>query len=95
MKRMRLAMFVAAVALGSSSLAAQQPTSTTKKATAQHDSLKSVKKTIKTNKAARKTAKAKGDTATARKLKNQLKTEKKTKTALKAETGKAAPAKKP
>ncbi len=95
MKRIHLVMFVGAVALGSSSLAAQQPSATTKKATAQHDSLKSVKKTIKSDKAARKTAKAKGDTATARKLKNQLKAEKKTKTALKSETGKTPPPKKP
>jgi hypothetical protein len=93
MKRMQLAVVVASIALGSASLAAQQPAA--KKATPQHDSLKTVKKTIKADKAARKTAKAKGDTATARKLKAQLKSEKKTKAALKAETGKAAPTKKP
>jgi hypothetical protein len=93
MKRMHLAVLVGALALGSSSLMAQA-TKPTKKATATHDSLKTVKKSIKADKAARKTAKAKGDTATARKLKTQLKAEKKTKTALKAEDGKT-PAKKP
>jgi hypothetical protein len=93
MKRIQLAVFVASIVLGSASLAAQQPAA--KKATAQRDSLKTVKRTIKQDKAARKTAKAKGDTATARKLKTQLKAEKKTKDALKTETGKTAPAKKP
>jgi uncharacterized membrane protein (DUF106 family) len=92
MKRIQLAVLVASIALGSASLAAQQPA--TKKATPQHDSLKTVKKTIKQDKAARKTAKAKGDTATARKLKQQIRSEKKTKEALKAETGKT-PTKKP
>ncbi len=95
MKRIHIAVLVAAIALGGSSLSAQA-TKTTKKATATHDSLKSVKKTIKSDKAARKTAKAKGDTATANRLKTQLKSEKKTKTALKSADAKTnPPAKKP
>jgi hypothetical protein len=92
MKRIHLALLVTAFALGSSSLAAQG-SGAAKKATAQHDSLKSVKKSLKSDKAARKAAKAKGDTATAKKLKQQIKGEKKTKAALKAET--PAPTKKP
>jgi hypothetical protein len=95
MKRIHLGVLVAAIALGSARLAAQQPTPPLKKTTAQHDSLKAVKKSIKTEKAARKAAKAKGDTATARKLKQQLKADKKTKTALKAESTKTTPKKKP
>lgn len=94
MKRIHLALLVTAIALGSSSLAAQG-SGATKKATAQHDSLKSVKKTIKTNKAARKALKAKGDTAGAKKLKQQIKADKKTKAALKAETATPTPTKKP
>ena len=90
MKRIHLAVLVAAIALGGSSAAAQQPAPVAKKGTAQHDSLKSVKKSIKSDKAARKAAKAKGDTATARKLKKQLKAEKKTKAGLKAEKPPAA-----
>jgi hypothetical protein len=85
MKRIQVAVLIAAIALGGASLAAQQPAPVSKKAAAQHDSLKSVKKSIKADKAARKDAKAKGDTATAKKLKKQLKSEKKTKAALKAE----------
>jgi uncharacterized membrane protein (DUF106 family) len=94
MKRIHLALLVTAIALGSSSLAAQG-SGAAKKATAQHDSLKSVKKTIKSNKAARKAAKAKGDTATAKKLKKQIKSDQKTKAALKAETGTPPAVKKP
>ena len=86
MKRIHVAVLVAAFALGSSSLAAQQGTPPAKKGTAQHDSLKTVKKSIRADKAARKAAKAKGDTATARKLKKQIKSEQKTKAALKAES---------
>jgi predicted secreted protein len=86
MKRRYLAVLVAAIALGGSSLAAQQPSPAAKKGTPQHDSLKTVKKTIKSDKAARKLAKAKGDTATARALKKQIKAEEKTKAALKSET---------
>lgn len=85
MKRIHVAVLVAAIALGSSSLAAQG-TPPAKKGTAQHDSLKTVKKSLKSDKAARKAAKAKGDTATARKLKKQIKAEQKTKAALKAES---------
>jgi uncharacterized membrane protein (DUF106 family) len=92
MKRIHLALLVTAIALGSSALAAQG-SGAPKKATAQHDSLKTVKKAIKSNKAARKAAKAKGDTAAAKSLKKQIKSEKKTKAALKAET--ATPPKKP
>ncbi|MGH7656133.1 MAG: hypothetical protein ACREN6_15880 [Gemmatimonadaceae bacterium] len=88
MKRIHVAILVAAIAFGGSSLAAQQATPATKKGTAQHDSLKTVKKSIKSDKAARKAAKAKGDTATAKKLKKQLKAEKKTKAALKGESAK-------
>jgi hypothetical protein len=95
MKRMPLAVLVAALALGSSSLAAQQANPALKKGTAQHDSLKVVKKTIKSDKKARKTAKAKGDTATANSLKKQIKAEEKTKAALKAETTKTGKTKKP
>ena len=93
MKRTHLAALVVAIALGSASLAAQQPAPASKPRTAQHDSLKSVKKSIKTDKAARKAAKAKGDTATARKLKKQLKAEKKTNAALKAESTTTKPKK--
>ena len=92
MKRIHIAVLMAAIALGGSSLSAQA-TKTTKKTTAAHDSLKTVKKSLKSDKAARKSAQARGDTATARKLKSQIKAEKKTKTALKAEDGKAAPKK--
>jgi len=95
MKRIHLAVFVAAIALGSSSLAAQQPNAAAKKGTPQHDSLKTVKRTIKSDKSARKAAKAKGDTAAAKVLKNQIKSAKKTKAALKAEGAKTPPAKKP
>jgi hypothetical protein len=84
MKRINVGVFIAAIVLGSARLAAQQPA--TAKATAHHDSLKTVKKSIKSDKAARKAAKAKGDTATAKKLKKQIKSEKKTKAALKAES---------
>lgn len=91
MKRIHVAALVAAIAVGSASLAAQQPTPPAKPGAAQHDSLKSVKKSIKADKAARKAAKAKGDTATAKKLKKQLKAEKKTKAALKAENPKPKP----
>jgi hypothetical protein len=91
MKRIHLAVFVAAIALGSSSLAAQQPSAAAKKGTPQHDSLKTVKRTIKSDKSARKAAKAKGDTAAAR----NLKAEKKTKAALKAADAKTPPPKKP
>ena len=101
MKRIHLffpAVLVAAIAIGSSSVSAQQPTSKTKAAAAkgspQKDSLKTLKKDIKANKAARKIAKAKGDTTTAKALKGKLRSEKKTKTALKAETA-PAPVKKP
>jgi uncharacterized membrane protein (DUF106 family) len=98
MKRIHLAILVGALALGSSSLAAQQSASpAAKKGTPQHDSLKAVKKTIKSDKSARKAAKTKGDTATAKRLKQQIKQEKKTKAALKTETTKTPPvtAKKP
>jgi flagellar biogenesis protein FliO len=95
MNRTHLAVFVAAIALGGSSLAAQQVNPAVKKGTVQHDSLKTVKKTIKSDKVARKAAKAKGDTATAKALKKQIKAEKKTKAALKAETTKTTPKKKP
>jgi hypothetical protein len=95
MKRMQLAVLVAAMALGSSSLAAQQPAPVTKKGTPQHDSLKVVKKTIASDKKARKTAKAKGDTATANALKKEIKAAEKTKSALKAETTKTSKTKKP
>jgi hypothetical protein len=95
MKRIHLAVFVAAIALGSSSLAAQQPNAAAKKGTPQHDSLKTVKRTIKADKTARKAAKAKGDTATARKLRSELKSAQKTKAALKAEGTKTPPVKKP
>lgn len=93
MKRNHLTVLAAAIVLGSASLAAQQPAP--KKTTPQHDSLKTVKKSIKQDKAARRAAKAKGDTATARQLKKQIKAETKTKAALKAETGKTATTKKP
>jgi hypothetical protein len=93
MKRIHVALLVAALGLGSARLAAQQPASAAKKGTAQHDSLKSVKKSIKADKAARKAAKAKGDTATAKQLKKQLKAEKKSKAALKAESTTAKPKK--
>ena len=92
MKRIQIGILVAALAVGGSSLSAQA-TKATKKATAAHDSLKTVKKSIKFDKAARKAAKAKGDTATAKKLKAQIKAEEKTKAALKAEDPKAAPKK--
>jgi DNA-binding ferritin-like protein len=95
MKRSHLAVLVAAIALGSSTLAAQQPNAAAKKGTPQHDSLKTVKRTIKADKAARKAAKAKGDTATAKALKNQIKSAEKTKAALKAEGTKTPPVKKP
>ena len=95
MKRIHLAVFVAAIALGSSSLAAQQPNAAAKKGTPQHDSLKAVNKTIRADKTARKAAKAKGDTATARKLRSELKSAQKTKAALKAEGTKTPPVKKP
>ena len=94
MKRSHLAVLVAAIALGSSTLAAQQPNAAAKKGTPQHDSLKTVKRTIKADKAARKAAKAKGDTATAKALKNQIKSAEKTKAALKAEGTKTPPVKK-
>ena len=94
MKRIHVAVLIAGIALGGSSLAAQQPTPPAKKGTVQHDSLKSVKKSIKSDKAARKAAKAKGDTATAKKLKKQIKSEEKTKAALKAKKG-APPKKNP
>ena len=93
MKRIHVALLVAAIALGGSNLAAQQPAPVAKKGTAQHDSLKSVKKSIKSDKVARKAAKAKGDTATAKKLKKQIKSEKKTKAALKAESTTTKPKK--
>ena len=64
------------------------------KGSPQKDSLKTVKKDMKANKAARKIAKSKGDTATAKALKGKLRSEKKTKTALKAETS-PQPVKKP
>jgi len=95
MKRIHLGVLIGAILLGGSSLAAQQTTPAATKGTAQHDSLKSVKKNIKSDKAARKTAKAKGDTATAKKLKKQLKTEKKTKAGLKAESTSTKAKKKP
>ncbi|HEX7545151.1 MAG TPA: hypothetical protein VF368_00385 [Gemmatimonadaceae bacterium] len=95
MKRMYLAVLVAAVAVGGSSLAAQQVNPAEKKGTPQHDSLKSVNKTIKSDKKARKAAQAKGDTATAKALKKQIKSEEKTKAALKAETTKTSKSKKP
>jgi uncharacterized membrane protein (DUF106 family) len=95
MKRIHFGVLIAAIALGSSSLAAQQPTPAATKGTAQHDSLKSVKKSIRSDKAARKAAKAKGDTASARKLKKQLKAEKKTKAGLQAESTTTKPKKKP
>jgi hypothetical protein len=95
MKRIQLAVLVAAIALGSSSLAAQKPNAAAKKGTPQHDSLRTVKRTIKADKSARKAAKATGDTATAKALKNQIKSAKKTKAALKAEGTKTPPAKKP
>ena len=94
MKRIHVAVLVAAIALGGSSLAAQQATPATTKGTAQHDSLKTVKKSIKSDKVARKAAKARGDTATAKKLKKQIKSEQKTKAGLKAESTKTK-AKKP
>ncbi len=101
MKRIHLffpAVLVAAIAVGSSSLPAQQPktatTAAAKKGSPQKDSLKSVKKDIKSDKAARKIAKAKGDTSKANALKAQEKTLKKKKAALKAATT-APPAKKP
>ena len=94
MKRIHLAVLFAAIALGSSTLSAQAGgAAVTKKGTPQHDSLKTVKKTIKSDKAALKAAK--GDTATAHALKKQIKSEKKTKDALKAEATKTPPAKKP
>jgi hypothetical protein len=95
MKRTYLAVLVAAIALGSSSLAAQQPNPALKKGTPQHDSLKAVKKSIKTDKAARKAAKAKGDTTTAKALKKEIKAAKKTKAALKGDTAKKSATKKP
>jgi DNA-binding ferritin-like protein len=95
MKRIHLAVLVAAIALGSSTLAAQLPNAAAKKGTPQHDSLKTVKRTIKADKTARKAAKAKGDTATAKALKNQIKSAEKTKAALKAEGTKTPPVKKP
>ena len=95
MKRIQLAVLVAAIALGSSSLAAQKPNAAAKKGTPQHDSLRTVNKTIRADRTARKAAKAKGDTATAKALKNQIKSAKKTKAALKAEGTKTPPAKKP
>ena len=95
MKRIHLAILVAAIALSSASLAAQQThPAAAKKGSPQNDSLKSVKKSIKAEKSALKRAKASGDTAKAKSLKKQLKAEKKTKAALKIETGKA-PVKKP
>ena len=94
MKRIHIAVLVAALALGGSSLSAQAA-KTTKKATATHDSLKTVKKSLKSDKAARKSMKARGDTAGARKMKAQIKSEKKTKAALKASDSKTAPPKKP
>jgi uncharacterized membrane protein (DUF106 family) len=95
MKRMHLAVLVAAIAVGSSSLAAQQTAPVTKKGTPQHDSLKVAKKTIKSDKKALKTAKAKGDTATANALHKEIKSAEKTKAALKAETTKTSKTKKP
>jgi len=92
MKRIHLALLVGALALGAHTAMAQQPTQ--KKGSAQHDSLKTVKKSLRADKAARKAAKAKGDTATAHKLKKQIKAEKKEKAALKAETGKPVTPKK-
>jgi hypothetical protein len=96
MKRTQLAVLAAVFALGSSSLAAQQSkAAATTKASVQHDSLKTVKKSIKADKSARKAAKARGDTTTAKALKKQLKAEKKTKAALKSETSTTPPTKKP
>jgi hypothetical protein len=97
MKRTHLAVLVAAIALGGSSLTAQQPTSAAaKKGTPQHDSLKTAKKTIKSDKTALKAANKKGDTATASALKKEIKDAKKTKAALKGDTAKKpAPKKKP
>jgi hypothetical protein len=94
MKRIQLGILIGAIALCGTGLAAQQPAPAATKGTAQHDSLKSVKKSIKSDKAARKAAKAKGDTATAKKLKKQLKAEKKTKAGLKGESA-GAKTKKP
>lgn len=93
MKGIHAAVLAAAIAFGSANLSAQQPVPAAKKGTAQHDSLKTVKKSIRSDKAARKAAKSKGDTATARKLKKQIKSEKKTKAALKAESTTAKPRK--
>jgi hypothetical protein len=95
MKRTQFAILAAVFVLGGSSLAAQQSKSAATKATAQHDSLKTVKKSIKADKSARKAAKARGDTTTAKALKKQLKAEKKTKSALKSETSTTPPTKKP
>lgn len=91
MKRIHVAALVAVMTVGGTRLGAQQPAPPVKQGAAQHDSLKTVKKSIKADKAARKAAKAKGDTATAKKLKKQLKAEKKTKAALKAENPKPRP----
>jgi hypothetical protein len=96
MKRTYLAVLAAAIALGGSTLAAQQPKSTTpKKGTPQYDSLKVVKKTIKSDKAALTAAKARGDTTAAKALKKEIKTAKKTKSALKGDTAKKSATKKP
>lgn len=87
-KRTYLAALAAAIALGTiggSGLAAQQPA---KPGTPQHDSLKAVKKSLRSDKAARAAAKARGDTAAAKALKKQIKAEKKQKAALKAESTK-------
>ena len=63
--------------------------------TAQHDSLKTVKKTIKQDKKARKAGEGQGRHGDGQALKKQIKAEKKTKAALKAETRKTSKTKKP
>ena len=99
MTRIRLtAALFAALALGSTAMAAQTP----KKPTPVRDSIKAIKKDVKADKAALKKAKKSGDSATVKKLSKDIKADKATKDSLrkKAEAKKpvvplAAPPKKP
>jgi len=95
MKRTYLGVLAASIVLGGPALSAQQTSPAAKKGTPQHDSLKVLKKTIKSDKAALREAKAKGDTTSARALKQEIKAAKKTKSALKGDTTKKSTAKKP
>lgn len=97
MKLTRLALTLAAVALGATALIAQPPK---KPSTPAADSVKALKRDIRQQKVDERQAKAKGDTAKAHQLKKARKADKKALKLLKKEdatktTKKTAPPKKP